>query len=689
MDTHTSYLNHLATADPLTEQIEMFKSRQPHVLVKTTDIRKEHYLDFAEGRLRAFVPFLNEQGGVVDPVDGKEHEYATASFVKAGAVLLQAGRCADLQEAILKAMDWASFCLGENQVPDDHADFTSHMLVKAYELLSGIADPSRVESWRNHLQRVEPEQTYSQTQRNFPDLRQVRNWATYAMHGEMMRVRAGLTDSTAFIDKYLPYQLPRFTPEGLYRDPNLPAAYDLAARDQLSGVLEAGYQGPGADLLQNLLHRGARTMLFMQSVTGATSCGGRSSQLVWNELTFIHICEREAAYSKRNGDLVWASTFKRAAHLALQSILGWVNDPTQFRLFKNRFPTGDRVGYEFYAYHSTYSLYAAQIAVSCYLDADDSIEEVAAPCDVGGYVLNLTSFNRIYATTGMKQGSYHMIIDTAAQMGQDATGFVRLHRAGVPEETALSTGIAGLDGEIPWIFYRSKQTIPAPLFPAAIGPMWRDEHGAWHRLANYGRRKHEVFHALNAAGLPLDAEKLHWKSDLMVANTGDGEDELCFTIKHTANPQPKYYELDPNTPGANVLEVYARAVNDVLPRPGNGSVESIEECYRLGQDGVTASWTMIPADSAELTAVGVTVPLLVTNGTDHSTIVCVGNKVTVKYGHVTYIVWADEAEGHVEMELLPGRMPNRNGHYQIAQWTRKDKHEIKLHFALITDKESS
>lgn len=685
MDVNAAYLNKLAAADPISELIKNFKTHYPHVSVNSTAINKEHYLDFAEARVRAFLPYMNEQGAVLEPKDGKEHEYATASFAKAGAVLLHSGRCRDLQEIILKAMDWASYCLGENQVPDDHADFTSHMLVLAYELLSGFADPSRADNWRSNLQRVEPELTYSQTERNFPDIRQIRNWATYAMHGEMMRFRAGLTDSIAFIDKYLPYQLPRFTPEGLYRDPNLPAAYDLAARDQLSGVLEAGYEGSAAGLLKALLHRGAKTMLFTQSATGAASCGGRSNQLLWNELSFVHICEREAAYYLQHGERFWAGTFKRAAHLAYQSILRWVEDPAEFRLSKNRFPFAERVGYEFYAYHSTYSLYAAQIAVSCYWDADDSVEETAAPADVGGYVLHLPSFHRIFATTGLKQGGYHVTIDTAAQMGQDATGFVRLHRAGIPEEMALSTGIAGLDGEIPWIFYRPKQTIPAPFIPAAIGPMWRDEHGAWHRLANYGRRQHEVFHELDAEGHPLDEEKLHWLCDVSVPEQENEESILSFAVTYAANPQPMVYPLDPNTPGANVNEVYRRAVSDVLPRPGNDSAERIKEHYRIGMDGVTVTWKFDAAEEAELTAVGVTVPLLVTNGTDQSSICCEGNAVKVKYGHATYTVLADEAESNIELELLPGLMPNRNGHYRLAQWTRKDKQAISLHFSLTTE----
>lgn len=265
-------------------------------------------------------------------------------------------------------------------------------------------------------------------------------------------------------------------------------------------------------------------------------------------------------------------------------------------------------------------------------------------------------------------------------MGQDATGFVRLHRSGIPEETALSTGIAGLDGEIPWIFYRPKQTIPAPLIPAAIGPTWRDEHGAWYRLANYGRRQHEVFHALDVEGQPLNAERLHWINELSLLESQ--EEDLSFSLSYIASPQPKAYPLDPNTPGANVNEVYQRAISDVLPRPGNGSAERIEEIYQIGMEGTTVTWKLNSAEAAEITAVGVTVPLLVTNGTEQSTINSEGSKVTVNYGHAKYTVWADESEHGVELEMLPGRMPNRNGHYQLAQWTRKDKQEITLRFSL-------
>lgn len=72
-------------------------------------------MDFAEGRVRAFLPYVTEEGAVLDPKDGKEHEYATASFVKAGAVLLHSGRCPELQDTILKAMDWGVIVLAKTR----------------------------------------------------------------------------------------------------------------------------------------------------------------------------------------------------------------------------------------------------------------------------------------------------------------------------------------------------------------------------------------------------------------------------------------------------------------------------------------------------------------------------------------------------------------------------------------------
>ncbi|MBO9609233.1 MAG: hypothetical protein J7639_24985 [Paenibacillaceae bacterium] len=670
------YLTRLLRDDPVTPHVERFLAKQSGEPFEESGATRDHYLAFAEQRLRQFASEQDERGAILDPYDGVERQFATACFAKAGAVLLSAGRCGDLGEAVRKAMDWASYCLGENKIPDDHADFTTHMLVRALQLLAPETAVERVQSWRTSLSRIVPEATYSQTERNFANLKSIRNWATYAMHGEMMRQREGLTDSAAFVDKYLAPQLTRFTPEGLYRDPNLPVAYDLAARQQLSGLLDAGYAGEHAPFLRAVLRRGARAMLFMQSTTGTVSCGGRSNQIVWNDLTFAHLCEREASHYYAAGDARMAGSFKRAARLALQATRTWTDDPAQFRLFKNRFDAKNRAGWELYAYYSPYSLYAAQIAASCYEAADERIAELPAPADTGGYVFHVPSFHRLYASSN----GYHLVVDTAAQMGHDATGLVRLHKRGVAEETALSTGIAGMGDEVPWIFIRPRLLIPAPRLAAAIGPMWRDEHGAWDRLARYGRKKHEVFHELDENGQPLNGEKLDWR--VSVEAVEEAASGLRLQVRYVADRNVRTAEFGSDGHGANAQTTYEKAMGDIQPRPGVGSAAEIVEEYRIGADCVTVAWSVKAAEGGDITAFGVGVPLLATNGAGEAAVSGDTRCVQVTHDRYRYTVRPVNGDAPLAYELLPGLMPNRNGHYRLAQWTSREARAIALHFEL-------
>jgi hypothetical protein len=649
---------------------------------KDINVVDEDYLVFAEDRVRQFAHFQNDQGAIIDPYDQNEREYSTASYVKAGSILLKEERCNDLKESIFKAMVWSCYCLGTNKVPDDHSDFTTHMLMKALRNLTSFASEKQIEKWKSYLRNIEPEETYTQVERNFP-VEQTRNWTTYAMHGEMMRYRDKLTDYTTFIEKYLPAQLKRFTSEGLYRDPNLPAAYDLAARDQLNGLLEEGYNGIHAALLNKLLRRGAKTMLLMQSSTGEVSFGGRSNQLIWNELTFSHICESEARMYQRSGNLEWASIFKRAAHRAFYSISRWINEVEEFKLFKNSFPTEKREGWEFYAFYSTYSLYAAQIAASCYEAANHQIEEAPAPCDIGGYIVSIPSFHRIFTTSGYELGNYHLGFDTNAQMGHDATGLVRFHKKNIPSELALSVGIPTKTLEIPWYFFSARSQIPSPKYPVAIGPMWCDEHGTWHRLANYGRRNHEIFHRINEKGEPLNGERQFWKTS--VEDVVHTKDSLEFSIRYFVNSDDgrKIEREEITVSGANMEETQQRALADILPRPENDSCIEIKETYCIRSEGVTITWTLTPSRSGELTAIGITVPLLVTNGKVNSQINQEANRVSVSYLDHQYIVEDQSNNPSADLRIYPGLMPNRNGYYRTAQFTSFNSDSIRLHFQLV------
>ncbi|MDQ0874631.1 hypothetical protein QFZ77_003290 [Paenibacillus sp. V4I3] len=674
-----AYLELLCKNDPTVPLVDHFSLllEESEAVWEPTGIDASQYLDQAEDILRQFAVCQNQDGGIIDPYAGAEKEFVTASYVKTGAILLQAGRCDDLRESILLAMDLACRQLGTNTVPDAHGDFVTHMLMLAYRILSPDTQGNRVEAWKNHLSGFDPELVYSQVERRMP-LKNIRNWATYSMHGEMMRYKEGVSADKRFIDKYLPPQMTRFTPEGLYRDPNVAATYDLAARDQLSGLLKEGYTSEFTPLLELLLHRGMRTMLFMQSSTGESSCGGRSNQFIWNELTFAHLCEREATRLWANNETKWAGVFKRAARRAFSATLRWRADSLMPRLNKSRFHPEKRHGMEFYAYYANYSLYAAQIAASCYLSANDLIPEVPTPSDIGGYVMNLPAFNRTYATTGSTGGNYHVMLDHYAQRGHDATGFVRLHRAHMPGELALSVGIPGKERNESLVYVRPHLAMPSPEWPVSIGVTWRDGFGVWHSLAQSGRSKQEVFSELGPDGNPLKPEISPWDFRVEAKDTQSGTVE--FQVIYTAK-DPAALDIEP----ADDFE--RSVVKDRNHTMGVGGCQEIRETYHMHAGGVEVEWELIPASDGILTAIAAVIPFLESNGVDGSEISGDAGELRLNYMGYTYIIKPEAAvkenEAKPVLELFPSLMPNRNGLYGLAQWTYKDRLRIRFSLQLV------
>ncbi|MDF2653448.1 MAG: hypothetical protein K0Q73_9253, partial [Paenibacillus sp.] len=148
-----AYLELLVKNDPTLPLVDNFNHllEQSDTTWKPTGIDANRYLDQAEEILRRFAVFQNQEGGIIDPYAAEEKEFVTACYVKTGAVLLQAGRCEDLRDSILLAMDLACLQLGTNTVPDMHADFVTHMLVLAYRIFSPDVQRDRAETWRRHL----------------------------------------------------------------------------------------------------------------------------------------------------------------------------------------------------------------------------------------------------------------------------------------------------------------------------------------------------------------------------------------------------------------------------------------------------------------------------------------------------------------------------------------------------------
>jgi hypothetical protein len=230
-------------------------------------------------------------------------------------------------------------------------------------------------------------------------------------------------------------------------------AYDHFPRHFLAAILERGYAGTYGAELTTLIDRAAWTSLLMQSPRGELPTGGRSAQHQWNEAEQCVTYEIWARRKQREGDLAAAKSFKRAAHLALQSIERWVRPSGELWIVKNRFDPALRHGFQSYSSHSQYNLLAASMLSTAWLFADEGIAESAAPADVGGFAFELPEFHKVFANAG----GLYVEIDTSADPEYNSTGLIRVHKTGVESlvgpsdsspiaEGALATGIAWRQG---------------------------------------------------------------------------------------------------------------------------------------------------------------------------------------------------------------------------------------------------
>ncbi len=425
-------------------------------------VEKTLYADLAEPIVRQAAEWQDVEGRIIDPYTGRETPTTTARFVGALAGLILQGRCLDLAENGRRALTVAArdLFLADRQ-PVSGPEFYTKELMFGYAALKPISNAELVKQWEEDLGGFDPEKNYTAVLAKLRP-KEIGNFCTFGLAGEQFKRKYGLANNLDFIEKHLPTQLARFDAFGMYGDPAFPLTYDAVPRMNLSLLLYAGYSGQYRNELEEFLRRGAMTMLLTLSPTGETPYGGRSNQQNFGEATAALIFEREAWRHKKGGDMKLAGAFKRAARLAVLSTRRWL-DQKPVRFIKNEFPPSTQHGRQkTYGFYSAYSLLIASQLGFASLLADPAIPECLAPPEIGGYAIRLAnSFHKIFATCR----GYHLEIDTRADFDYDATGLGRLHKAGIPTETALSTPITATPAFL--------TSVPAPPRNIALGPGWR------------------------------------------------------------------------------------------------------------------------------------------------------------------------------------------------------------------------
>ena len=397
---------------------------------------KELYIDMMEKVVGAYtLDHIRRYTAEVMERGLEEHGFPrlTANI----GILIAHGRKQELRDDFLKMMD---LCLKEMPTARSRNggrvgnDFSVKEIVFCLlETEKAGSFPKEItDGWRAELKKINPYLTYSQIAAYPPN--PMANWAAFGAVSEQLRKYAGISDESFFIENQIASQFYAFDENGMYRDPGEPIVYDFVTRLQLATALYYGFDGEGSNRLTEELLKSADKTLYMQSVTGEIPFGGRSNQFLHNETFYAALCEFYADFFKKRGNMKKAGQFKRAARIALESILPWLQ-AEPIRHIKNFYPTDSMYGCEGYAYYDKYMVTAGSWLYLAYALADDTIPEVAAPVESENYICETAPH---FHLTMLKYGDYFVQMDTDANPKYDASGIGRVQKKGAPPAICLS-----------------------------------------------------------------------------------------------------------------------------------------------------------------------------------------------------------------------------------------------------------
>ncbi|MEZ5042454.1 MAG: hypothetical protein R2828_21315 [Saprospiraceae bacterium] len=371
------------------------------------------YLDAVEDMVRVAQTFQDEQGAIIDPHLGREHQYATPYYAFALGALIHRGRAKDLLDSGVLAMTKAlsDFAAGSQQIPDQHGEFYIAALAGAMELYKDHIREEQYAQWEEKV--TTPLATvwkgYDKS---------LNNWRTYVMKGEWIRAQKGFVDKQATIqfiednwknatqferialDKWNLYQDWSSDPQSL--------AVEAVGRGNLSAIALDGYDGPSAQQLLDIVRRGGQTSMLLLSPAGQCPPNGRTDDHVFNDILYQLIFEALAEDAMQQKDTYLAGQYRRSAMLAFRSIQRWkrLDDPWRgsYSITKNHFDPADRIGYQPASQWSNYSGAMMFHLAEANLMRKTAIAEVPAPTEIGGYAIQTDDrFSTFTANAGGMQ----------------------------------------------------------------------------------------------------------------------------------------------------------------------------------------------------------------------------------------------------------------------------------------------
>lgn len=399
----------------------------------SSGLNKEMYLDIMDLVLGAYS--MNQLQEMVNSYRDKmiEDIHSFSRLTAALGLLIANGRRKEHMQLWLSMMDCC--CRDLHRITGNmKLDFTVKEIMPVYKAMSPYVSDEKKNQWLNDLKKIEPYVNYRATLDFLPQ-EKLHNINVFNMVGEYLRETEGLTDTKEYFKRHWPVQIKKFDKNGMYKDPNNPMLYDVATRYSIQLLLFYGYNGEFADILKENMEKSALFTLFMQSSDFELPFGGRSNQFLFGEAYVAGVCEYEARRYKEKGDLKTAGAFKRCAHLAMNSVMRWINEACPPKHNRNFYPIESNHGEESYAYYDKYMITLAVNSYQAFLYADDSIDEYPCPQECEGYVFETSDdFHKIFASC---MGNF-IEIDTHADNHYDSTGLGRYHKSGIPSELGLS-----------------------------------------------------------------------------------------------------------------------------------------------------------------------------------------------------------------------------------------------------------
>ncbi len=408
---------------------------------------KNMYLDIMETALGAYS--REDIHNFIDNV--KQNGLSEQGFPRLTSdigILIAHGRCVELLPEFREMMEFC--CLNIPRVKANN-DFSVREVMSCLKEVeaSHVVDDEEMARWKSYMAEINPLTCYKQYAVSPTDT--VRNWALFTAVSEYFRQKAGLCDSTEFIDLQVECQKQWLDENGMYMD-NLnsdiqnPMTYDLVSRALFCVLFDAGYRGKYYAEIDAKLKKAGLMSLAMQATNGEIPFGGRSNQFLFCEAWQIAVFEYEAKRYAAEGNRELAATFRTAAVRAVENIQSWLNK-TPISHLRNRFPVTNKEEYwpnitiidygcERYAYFTKYMITLASNIYGAYLIADDSIDIAPITVDNTTSAIRTTDhFHKLF----LKSGGYSLEFDTNADPHYDASGLGRLLWREAPSTICLST----------------------------------------------------------------------------------------------------------------------------------------------------------------------------------------------------------------------------------------------------------